>query len=327
MSKSNSVRILVNNDMESHNKETREIKKTDNYFGNFLVEKGLYESIDISEENVYELVDLIGGHVKIDVYCPKCGERRVFKCKEIPYYHYNEHDEIIEKLSIEDEVNSWLHIQKELLTKPLDSTKESWSWRNRIIEDNTRLLVFEFVCSMDEAHHLDFIVLSIGNQFQKIGQYPSFADLSLCEVNEYRKVISRVDEKELKRAIGLFASGIGIGSFVYLRRIFERIIATASENAINDGIIEREKYEKSRVDEKIKMLKDYLPELLVENKVFYGIISKGIHELSEENCLEYFPVLKSFIMMILNKWEKVRKDAEEEKNITASISKIATCEK
>ena len=58
---------------------------------------------------------------------------------------------------------------------------------------------------------------------KKIGQYPSVADLSFPELKDYRKVMSKDDDKELKRAIGLHASGIGIGSFVYLRRIFERI--------------------------------------------------------------------------------------------------------
>ena len=114
---------------------------------------------------------------------------------------------------------------------------------------------------------------------KKIGQYPSVADLSFPELKEYRKVMSKDDEKELKRAIGLYASGIGIGSYVYLRRIFERIIVTASHKAISDGKIKAEDFGVARVNEKIKMLSDYLPKSLVHNEAFYGIVSKGIHEL------------------------------------------------
>ena len=62
---------------------------------------------------------------------------------------------------------------------------------------------------------------------------------------------------------------------------------------------------------------------MVNSPVFYGIISKGIHELSEEECLEFFPVLQSFIMMILRQWEKIRRDEEEEKKLAASLSNIA----
>ena len=105
---------------------------------------------------------------------------------------------------------------------------------------------------MDSTHHLDYIVLTDGNMLKKIGQYPSVADLSFPELKEYRKVMSKEDEKELKRAIGLFAAGIGVGSFVYLRRIFERIIVTASHKAIEEGKIEAEEFAKAHVDEKIR---------------------------------------------------------------------------
>lgn len=84
---------------------------------------------------------------------------------------------------------------------------------------------------MDNTHHLDYIVLAYGNKLKKIGQFPSVADLIFPELKEYRKVMTEEDGKEFKRAVGLFASGIGIGSFVYLRRIFECIILTASQKA------------------------------------------------------------------------------------------------
>lgn len=75
---------------------------------------------------------------------------------------------------------------------------------------------------------------------------------------------------------------------------------------------------------KIKMLTDYLPESLVSNSVFYGIVSKGIHMLSEEECLEYFPIMESCIILILRQWEKIRKDEEEEKKLSAALNKIAS---
>ena len=204
-----------------------------------------------------------------------------------------------------------------------DVPEESWTWTNKSIEDDTRIMVFKFFCAMDNTHHLDYIVLTYGNKMKKIGQYPSVADLSFPELKEYKKVMTREDEKELKRAIGLFASGIGVGSFVYLRRIFERIIVTASQKAIVEGEIKEEEFNTAHVDEKIKKLAGYLPKSLVNNTVFYGIVSKGIHELSEEDCLEFFPVMQSFIMMILRQWEKIRRDEEEEKKLSASLSSIA----
>jgi len=304
-------------------RDTREIKSIGNVFGDFLANKGLYDEIEISKDNIFELADLIAGYVKIDIYCPKCGERRVFSCEEIPQYWYDDTEERIKKRPLEEEVVFWQRIQEMRNTPSRDVSEKSWTWTSKDMEDDTRVMVFKFSCAMDSSHRLDYVVLTQGNKMKKIGQYPSVADLSFPELKEYRKVMSKEDEKELKRAIGLFASGIGIGSFVYLRRIFERMIMTASQKAIEAGKIQRVDFDNAHMDQKIKMISDDLPKLLVSSPVFYGIVSKGIHELSEEECLEYFPVLKGFIMMILMQWEKVRKEEEEEKKLTASLNKIA----
>lgn len=297
-----------------HGQSQREIKSRDNVFANFLVTEGLYNEIEITKDNIYELADLIQGYVKIDIYCPKCGESRVFSCTPILYFWYDDYEQEINARYLEEEIVSWQHIQ---------NGNEPWTWTNNSIENDTRLMTFKFICAMDNSHHLDYIVLTDGNKMKKIGQYPSVADLSFPELKEYRKVMTKEDEKELKRAIGLFASGIGVGSFVYLRRIFERIIVTASKKAIGEGNINEEEYNKAHVDEKIKLLADYLPKSLVQNTIFYGIVSKGIHELSEDDCLKYFPVMQSFILMIFRQWEKMRRDEEEEKKLAVSLSNIA----
>ena len=173
---------------------------------------------------------------------------------------------------------------------------------------------------MDDEHHLDYIVLTTDNSMTKIGQYPSVADMTFPELDAYKHVISKEDRKELGTAIGLFASGVGAGSYVYLRRILERFVYQAKETAAD--AIDNEMFERARVAEKIKMLEGYLPDILVKNATIYGILSKGIHELSEEECIEYFPVMKSFIMMILRQWEKMRKDEEEEKQLSVALGSI-----
>lgn len=307
-----------------HERFPREIKSINNVFGDFLVNKGLYEEIEITKDNIFELADLVGGHVKIDIYCPQCGESRVFSCERIPYYWYDESNQEIIGRSLEEEIVSWQYNQNMKIPRFADAPEKPWTWTNNSLEDDTRVMVFKFFCAMNNTHHLDYIVLTYGNKMKKIGQYPSVADLTFPELKEYRKVMTREDEKELKRAIGLFSSGIGVGSFVYLRRIFERIVLIASQKAIEEEKIKEEDFVKAHFDEKVKMLKDYLPKSLVNNQVFYGIVSKGIHELSEEECLEFFPVMQSFIMMILRQWEKIRRDEEEEKKLIASLRNIAT---
>ena len=150
------------------------------------------------------------------------------------------------------------------------------------------------------------------------------ADLAFPELKEYKKVVSADDLRELRKAIGLHAQGIGIGAFVYVRRIFERLIDRAKDMAITDGSLDMEEYSHSRVAERIDLLKKYLPNALVSNKAFYGIVSKGIHELSEEDCIAYFPVVQEGIMLILRQWKAKQEEIETEQRLSASLSKIAT---
>jgi len=61
---------------------------------------------------------------------------------------------------------------------------------------------------------------------------------------------------------------------------------------------------KSRMDDKIKLLSSTLPKVLVEHSGMYSILSKGIHELSEQECLRYFNTLRLGIGMLLDELEK-----------------------
>ncbi len=156
----------------------------------------------------------------------------------------------------------------------------------------------------------------------KVGQYPSIADFHIQELKKYRKVLDKNKLKEFSKAIGLAANGVGIGSFVYLRRIFETLIVDAKNMAQSDGVITDGDYQKVRVDVRIELLADYLPSFLVENKSMYSILSQGIHELDEETCLTYFDSIRVGIEIILDeKLEEIRKKkkTEEAKNRLAEI--------
>jgi hypothetical protein len=160
------------------------------------------------------------------------------------------------------------------------------------------------------------------HSIMKVGQYPTIADMHKAQIKQYKSVLSNDEMKEFTRAIGLAASGVGIGAFVYLRRIFENQIADAFEAALEKGEISREEFAPKRMDEKIEMLKNYLPETLVEARSIYGILSKGIHSLTEEECLLHFDVVRRGLEMILDDKLEQKKRAEKRKQTLASISAI-----
>ncbi|REC54226.1 hypothetical protein DRF62_10480 [Chryseobacterium piscium] len=163
--------------------------------------------------------------------------------------------------------------------------------------------------------------------FQKVGQYPTIADLEISQLKKYSKIFSKNDKKELVKAIGLSSNGVGVGSFVYLRRIFENLITKHYDIAKQTTGWNDDEYHKCRMAEKIGMLKDFLPEFVVKNKSIYSIVSKGIHELEEQECLEYFPVLKDAIILILEmdykKWEKQNQENQAQENIQKIIDKLS----
>ena len=150
----------------------------------------------------------------------------------------------------------------------------------------------------------------------KVGQYPSHVELAMGDLTKYRKLLGE-DAREFVRAIGLAAHGVGIGSFVYLRRIIENLVEATHLLAAKDQNWNEEAYGSARAVDKMKILGHRLPEFLTTNKFIYGILSKGIHELNENECLEAFPVLKDAIEMILDEKlaaverDKKKKDAQE----------------
>lgn len=292
----------------------------DNVFAQFLQTKGLYDSMEITEENISDLITLLDGQVRINSYCKECKTERVFVMEPCVFFMEVGDEYLPRKLS--EEVNS---LQKMLYSSDSKHRQENggeWQWKNWQIDEVARVLIFKFVCSMNTEHHLDFVVLADNKTFRKIGQFPSVADLTFPELDVYKKVMSKDDRKEFGTAIGLYASGVGAGAYVYLRRILERLLMQAKTNA--GASIDEEEFNNARVGEKITMLSAFLPEALTSNPTLYGILSKGIHELTEAECLAYFPVVKDCLYMILDQWEEMRKKEEKQKSINASLSKIAS---
>lgn len=164
------------------------------------------------------------------------------------------------------------------------------------------------------------------NVLTKVGQNPSIATFHIAQIKQYNKVLSKEKLKEFTRAIGLAANGVGIGSFVYLRRIFEGLIGEAHAKAQTQLGWDEDQFGKSRMADRIELLQAHLPAFLVENKSLYGILSVGIHSLTEEDCLVYFDTVKVGIELILDEkleaFEKQKKLEEARQKITALTGKV-----
>ncbi|MCA8038544.1 short-chain dehydrogenase [Burkholderia seminalis] len=178
-----------------------------------------------------------------------------------------------------------------------------------------------FGCSRDFSHQIIFIFRSHQGQLEKIGQYPSMADLDTPDLHKYRALLGKDQFRELARGVGLASHGVGAGAFVYLRRVFENLINAAKGVASQQANWDEDAFRNARMDEKIRLLKDELPEFLVENRNIYGIMSVGVHTLSDEECLSAFPAVKVGIELIL---DEMLEKKEREKKISHASKTIAS---
>jgi hypothetical protein len=247
----------------------------------FVFDTPLYETFELTRGD--GSLFLFQGNCKVDGYCPWCQTRRVF-------------------------------------TRSAGGGSTNWSGISDGIDvsDNSYRVIF--YCAMKSTHTIDIFLKVDGSTLSKIGQHPSLADITNDEAKTYRRVLDEADQKELSRAVGLASHGIGVGSFVYLRRVFERLIQSRYGES---GLI-IEAFETQRMEEKVRTLKDHLPPFLVSNKSIYGILSKGIHELTEEECLSFYDVLHESILIILEEDKRKRDDEARRVKLSKAISQFGT---
>lgn len=261
-----------------------------------LLQLGLYEPVPFNITNAIELEKIFNecNDIQFDCYCIECKKDSTFIYSS--YSGFTKYGGVSEVSRVISRLN--------LNPSPMN-------------------LIFK--CQRDASHLYSFMFRITNNEITKIGQFPSIADLELHSIDKYRKILKN-DYRDFSKAIGLYSHSIGAGSFVYLRRIFENLIEECRQEAQKDNSFDDDVFQQSKMDEKILMLKTYLPDFLVESRKLYGILSKGIHELDEQTCLELFPNVKLAIELILDEKlyqiEKQNKIHSTRNFIAATVEKF-----
>ena len=237
----------------------------------FFFELPLHTKIDITESNKEEFIKSIAKTISVDGYNPQLKENTTYSIKS-------------------RKVTPWI-------------TGDSYDVSTH---EGLTLITLTGVRTENEIHFFTLLNNSENEDhtfhytFLKVGQFPSIADLHISKFKQYDKVIDKKHLREITKAIGLAANGVGIGSFVYLRRVFEFLLEEAHLVSKSDAGWDEDLYIKSKVVERIELLKHHLPPFLVTNKSIYSILSVGVHQLDEQECLKYFEALKVGIELILD---------------------------
>lgn len=247
----------------------------------------LYGSVAVPDEAEQPVERLFRSDLQFDCYCVLCEKPSHFK--------------LARKLAVESGLD---------VSSPQFPNQSLNTFKAR------------FRCTRSDDHVYTYFWHFFPKQITKVGQSPALETIAGNDVEGYRKVLGGQYFAELHRATGLASHGIGIGSFVYLRRIFERLIYNHRDEAVAAGVA-LEGFDSLRMSEKIEALRADLPDTVFKFRAAYGILSKGIHELSEAECKEYFPILRAAIIAILEQDLQKRRKREAEAELEKQMAKIA----
>lgn len=156
-----------------------------------------------------------------------------------------------------------------------------------------------------EPHY--YSLLFKGDTVTKIGQYPSFSKVSAQDLKKYKNLISK-HYPELTKSVNAYSQGMGVAAFVYLRRILEYLVESKFKGDPSWKFIEKLK--------EVEKTETVIPSELSEIKAeIYSVLSKGIHEYEEDECMQLYLSVKFIIERML--------DLEVEKKENSSKAKAA----
>lgn len=164
---------------------------------------------------------------------------------------------------------------------------------------------------------------------RKIGQNPPWEigmDEKLAELLGIRSEL-------YKKGLTNESQGYGIGAHAYFRRITEELIddlldqiyelISPEEKEIYKKALNEAK--KTRVaQEKIDLVKDLLPDSLKPDGmnplgIIHSALSEGLHDLSDEECIEQAAMIRDSLTFLVN---QVVKTKNESKHFTESMRRI-----
>lgn len=162
----------------------------------------------------------------------------------------------------------------------------------RFYEGKEYSLNFEMACAKCGEKHY-YSLLFKNNKVCKFGQFPSFTKNEvLSDLKKYKNVIPKY-YPELTKSINAFSQGMGVASFVYLRRILEHLIEAKYNGDPSWKFIDKLK--------EVEKTEQIIPSELSEIKEqIYSILSKGVHEYEEDECIQLYIAVKFVVEQILD---------------------------
>ena len=190
---------------------------------------------------------------------------------------------------------------------------------------DTGVIRFTFKCNMIPQHHFYkmYLLYELNDNtlsIRKIGQKPSTGDLVEKYSNHYESILKKYDalddykKYEQSRDRGLLA-----GACTYLRRIFEKMV-NVMLNA--KGLTNEQLKALEHFDDKVKEVKDQFdPEIRDVLNTTYSLLSKGIHELNNDEIDNLYKLMAEVINVQLEFEKEANYRKARLKELRADINK------
>lgn len=166
---------------------------------------------------------------------------------------------------------------------------------------------------------------------RKIGQLPAFERNPEKEVLDY---LNYEDKENYKKALSNLAMSYGIGAFAYLRRIIENEIKNIVKDLSSLDFEGSENVRKAwteyesnhQMSSLIENINDFIPSSLKEIsdnpiKLLYQQLSGGIHEFTEETCLEKAKQIDIVLRYVIKKVNSEKFELKQVRQAMNSLKK------
>jgi hypothetical protein len=157
---------------------------------------------------------------------------------------------------------------------------------------------------------------------RKYGQWPGW---SISPPREIEAALDAVNLDLYKKALVCMSQAYGLGAVAYFRRVIENelpalldlVEEAATADADEEALDTVRRARESRIaDEKLRLVADHVPRTLRPGganplAILYDQFSRGIHALSDEDCLAVAMKLRSTFDFVFKNLRQLTRDAKE----------------
>jgi hypothetical protein len=268
----------------------------------------LYES-ERGEDVITQGMHLRAFGDRYETYCPECGKDSIFQASGDPTAQYwlREDDLSGREDSVEPELR-W----PGPFTVELRCSRHEW---------HAIRLYFELDIELPAPAGPSEIPTRVC-RLTKVGQWPSLLDFRLHEIAEVEAAFSNSLAREWRRSLVTAAHGFNVAACVHLRRVFEGLLLEVRDQ-VDSGVhkgADWPEFDRGRTGDRIRLVASELPPLIVQHPDIYGLLSKGVHELTEEECAREMPILQRAMRVAAQQRLDARTRADEAVQIRSLLA-------